>query len=151
VSGVIWLAIAVALIVVELLSPAFVALFAAGGAIVAGAIAATGVGIGLQLAAFCVVSVFALVLTRRPLRHRFAAKHPSDGGFDLQAIVGHRARVTSPIAPFRTGRILIGDQHWSARSAIASDPPLPRDTEVEIVGVSGATALVRAPLPDDKR
>lgn len=137
----VWLAIALGLVVAEVLTLAFVALYFAVGAVAAAVAGALGAGAGLQLLVFAAVSTLSLLLTRRPLR---AAMHrqpqiPSNA----PTVVGKRAVVTRAIleGPGRRGQVRVGTEEWSARSE--SEQPIEAGVTVEVEGIDGVTLVVR--------
>lgn len=77
---------------------------------------------------------FFVIVVRALIR---AAAHPVSTG--VQALLGRVGRTTSALAP--SGTVRVEGEIWSA---VAEDPPLPPDTEVEIVGFNGVTLQVRS-------
>lgn len=138
-AGLAWLAVAVALAVIELLSLSFVLLMFALGALAAAAVATAGGPAWLAIAAFTVVSVVLLFLLRPALVHRLHAGPTLDTGFGN--LVGRSALVLEPVDA-RDGRVRIGAEEWSAR---ARDPEIIAvGVEARVVSIDGATAVVTA-------
>jgi membrane protein implicated in regulation of membrane protease activity len=135
-----WVAAAVLLIAVELLSLDLVLLMLAGGA-VAGAIVATAGGtlLAQALAAF-VVSLLLLVFVRPlALRHLQVPKHTRTG---VEALVGTHGLVLERVDA-RDGRVKLGGEVWYARSS-SVDVIYEAGAAVHVVRIDGATALVEA-------
>lgn len=136
-----WMAIAVAAVVAELLTVAFVALYIAVGALAAAAVVAAGGDLGWQLAAFSVVGIGMLLITRPVLkRHLESPDIPTN----VSRMIGRRGIVTIPIDnDANTGQIRVGTEYWTARAA-AGQPhaPIGIELKVRIVDVEGVTARV---------
>ncbi|HEU0303621.1 MAG TPA: NfeD family protein [Gaiellaceae bacterium] len=137
----VWLAIAAALVVLEVVSLAFVALYVAVGALAAALAAALGAGFGLQLVVFAGVSIGSLLLTRRPLlaAMRRQPQIPSNA----PTVVGKHALVTRPIVSGtgQRGQVRVGTEEWSARSE--SEEALAAGVTVEVMSIDGVTLVVR--------
>lgn len=136
----VWLAIALGLVFVELLTLAFVALYVAVGAIGAAIAAALGAGPGLQLLVFAAVAVASLLLTRRPLRA--AMRRQPQIPSNAPTVVGKRAVVTRPIleGPGQRGQVRVGTEEWSARAA--SEEAIEVGVTVEVTAIDGVTLVV---------
>jgi membrane protein implicated in regulation of membrane protease activity len=136
---VIWAIVAVALAIGEIFTPGLfflgpIALAALGATVVA----ALGAGIWIQIVVFGVGS-FAAVGLLRPI----ARKHltmPRALRTGAAALEGAKAIVLQRVDD-RGGRVKIGGEEWSARSYVA-DEAFDVGTEVEVVQIQGATALV---------
>lgn len=92
----------------------FLAPFALGAA-VAAVLAFASVALGVQWAAFLVISV-AMVLAMRPLARRFEAKNQIDGiGANRQ--IGQRAQVIEAVGDASNpGMVLLGAEKWRAET-----------------------------------
>lgn len=141
----IWLGMAAALTLVELLTIAFVASYLALGALAAAGAWGIGVPLAAQLAVFCAVSAGLLALTRRVLLRvvRTPARLPAGPS---RGLIGRVGVVTREIAPHRAGQVRIGTEPWTAR-AYGDAGAIPSGTTVEVMLVEGATALVN-PVPE---
>jgi len=136
---VIWAILSVLLAVGELFTPG---LFFLGpialAALAATVVAALGGGLLVQIIVFAVGS-FAAVGLLRPL----ARKHltmPRAIRTGAAALEGAKAIVLQRVDS-RGGRVKIGGEEWSARSYMP-DEEFDVGTEVEVVQIQGATALV---------
>ncbi|MFZ0341712.1 MAG: NfeD family protein [Gaiellaceae bacterium] len=136
---VIWAIVAVLLSIGEIFTPG---LFFLGpialAALAATVVAALGAGIWIQIVVFGVGS-FAAVGLLRPI----ARKHltmPRALRTGAAALEGAKAIVLQRVDD-RGGRVKIGGEEWSARSYVA-DEAFDVGTEVEVVQIQGATALV---------
>jgi membrane protein implicated in regulation of membrane protease activity len=144
---VVWLVAALALLGVETLTLAFVAVYVALGAVCAALAAAAGAGFGVQVIVFVLVAVLSLVLTRKPLRAALG-KTPLVRS-NAQTIVGRHAVVTVavPAGPGSRGQIKVGTEYWSAKRQEDLGEAIVEGTTVEVLRVEGVTAVV-APLGD---
>ena len=133
-----WVGLALALGAIEVVSVAFVFLMLAGGAL-AGAVAAA-VGLPLEVQVIAAVGVAgALLLVVRPIvKGRFMVPDNRDIGAVAQ--VGRAALVLQTVTE-HDGRVKLGGETWSARTAPDSAACLPGQ-EVRVVSIDGATAIV---------
>jgi len=137
----VWAAVAALLVVAEILTLTFVALYFAAGALAASLAAAFGGGTAVQLLVFAIVSVLSLLLTRRPLL-RAMERQPVVQS-NAPTVVGKRAVVIKPIleGPGQRGQVRVGTEHWSARSE--AEGAIDGDVTVEVVAIDGVTLVVR--------
>jgi membrane protein implicated in regulation of membrane protease activity len=137
----VWLLVAVVLVVAELLTLAFVALYFAVGAVGAAVAGGLGANVGIQLAVFGIVSLASLFLTRSPLR-RALSRTPTVVS-NAPTVVGKRAVVTRPIleGPGQRGQVRVGTEEWSARGE--SENAIVEGTTVEVVAIDGVSLIVR--------
>ncbi len=135
---VIWVIAAAVLGVAELLTTTLALVLIAVGALAAALTSALGGGIGLQLAAFVVVSLAGIVLIR-PLALRRLRRRPALRT-GTAALVGCTGYVLADVSP-HGGRIRIGGEEWSARPYDEVSVILSGAT-VDVLEIKGATALV---------
>lgn len=140
-AAVVWILIALVLAGVEIFTLSFVAVYPAVGALAATVTALAGGGFGLQLLVFAVVSVGALLLTRRPLM-RLMKKMPTVPS-NAPSMIGKRAVVVIAIdeGTGQRGQVRVGTEHWSARSE--GEQAIPEGTTVEISRIDGVALVVR--------
>ena len=141
----VWLAAAVVLAFLELVTPFlfFMISFAAGAALAA-IIAAIDGGVMFQWVSFLVVSVGALgVLV--PIGHRIARAEGEDAQEGATRWVGRVAYVLEeiPALPHSTGLVRLERVKW--RAGTDAGEPVPVGEQVEVIGVRG-TRLVVAPV-----
>lgn len=134
-----WLAVAVLLAVVELLSMDFVLLMFALGALTAAGATVLGAPLWLAVAVFAGVSFALLFLLRPALLHRLHSGPTLATGF--ANLVGKNALVLRSVDA-RDGRVRIGSDEWSARTADAQTIDV--GVEARVVAIDGATAVVTA-------
>ena len=138
-SVVIWVLLAVALAVGEVLTPGMFFLgpvaLAAGAAALAALLGAGGLA---SLIVFIVCAVASLAILRPIARRHVRLPALSRTGTD--ALVGRKGIVTRKVDR-HGGRVKIGGEEWSAR-AYLDDQVLAEGQTVDIVQIEGATALV---------
>jgi membrane protein implicated in regulation of membrane protease activity len=139
VGWLVWVVLAVALAVGEVLTPGLFFLgpvaLAAGAAAVAALLGAGTVG---SLVVFIVCSIASLAFLRPVARRHVRLPEISRTGTD--ALIGRKAVVTRKVDAVG-GRIRVGGEEWSAR-AYLDDQVLAEGQTVDIVKIEGATALV---------
>ena len=109
-----WLAVLVILVIVELATMGLTTIWFAGGALIATVIAALEGPLWLQFVCFVVVSLVLLVLTR-PVAMRYFNQNREKTNAD--SLVGKQAIVTLDINNLLgTGQVMLNGMEWSARS-----------------------------------
>jgi len=136
---VVWVVVAVALAIGELLTPG---LFFLGPLALGAAVAAIAAGLGAGFVGstivFIVVGVGSLLLLRPIARRHVRLPVLSRTGVD--ALIGRKALVTRTVDA-HGGRVRIGGEEWSARAYLDGEV-LEEGATVDIVKIEGATALV---------
>ena len=134
----VWIILAVLLGVGEVLTAGFVLGAFALAAVAPALLAAAGLGLAVQLAAFTLGTLAALVflrpLARRHLRTPQAIRTGAKALEGAPAVVLERGDDTS-------GRVRIGGEVWSAR-AFFENQVIEPGARVEVARIEGATALV---------
>jgi membrane protein implicated in regulation of membrane protease activity len=138
-GSLVWVLVAVALAVGEVVTPGLfflgpVALAAAAAA----AAALLGAGTVGSLIVFIVCSVASLAILRPIARRHVRLPAISRTGTD--ALVGRKAIVTRRV-DVHGGRVRVGGEEWTARSYL-DDQVLSEGQTVDIIQIEGATALV---------
>lgn len=142
-----WLGAALLLAVIEMISLDLVLIMLAGGAAAGAAVAAAGGPFWLQIVVACAVAALLLFMLRpwllRHLRDRVPLVETN-----AAAHVGRLALVVSDVTE-TSGRVKLAGEVWSARlvddGVPGSSGRLPEGSEVRVVRIDGATAVV-APL-----
>jgi len=136
---VVWVVVAVALAIGELLTPG---LFFLGPLALGAAVAAIAAGLGAGFVGstivFIVVGLASLLLLRPIARRHVRLPVLSRTGVD--ALIGRKALVTRTVDA-HGGRVRIGGEEWSARAYLDGEV-LEEGATVDIVKIEGATALV---------
>ncbi|MEW5770319.1 MAG: NfeD family protein [Pseudomonadota bacterium] len=139
-----WLALGLALMILEILAPSTYFLWMGVAAMGVGALLwlMPGLGPDSQLILFAVLSILAIVLGRRYLkRHPIETDRPTLNVRGAQA-VGRILTLDTPIVN-GVGRVHMDDTLWRVFG-----PDLPAGTRVEVIGVEGTALRVR-PLGRD--
>jgi membrane protein implicated in regulation of membrane protease activity len=139
VGFIVWVVVAIALAVGEVLTPGLFFLgpvaLAAGAAAVASLAGAGGVG---STIVFIIGSLLSLAFLRPVARRHVRMPAISRTGTD--ALVGRKALVTRRVDA-HGGRVRIGGEEWSARSYLDGQV-LAEGATVDVIQIEGATALV---------
>jgi membrane protein implicated in regulation of membrane protease activity len=139
VGWLVWVVIAIALAVGEVLTPGLFFLgpvaLAAGAAALASLLGAGAVG---SLIVFIVGSLASLAFLR-PIARRHV-RMPAISRTGTDALVGRKALVTRKVDA-HGGRVRIGGEEWSAR-AYLDGQVLDEGASVDVIQIEGATALV---------
>jgi membrane protein implicated in regulation of membrane protease activity len=137
--GWIWIVLAALFFVGEIFSAAFFLLWFGVGAAIAGVLALLGVGFGLQLIVFIVVS-FALFAVSRRFAERFTKKQPAGIGADR--FTGQPCVVLEEIDNSKNaGRVRLDREEWRAESE--SGEVLAPGPRVVVARPSGTHLVVR--------
>ena len=138
-SWIIWLIVAAVLGVAELLTMTFAFGLIAVAAVVAAAVGAFHLDLGIQLAAFVVAAAAGLGLVRPiAIRH---IKQPPALRTGTAALVGRSAIVLEEVNE-HSGRVRIDGEEWSSRPYLDESLVIPIGTKVDVMQIKGATALV---------
>ena len=139
-AWVIWILVAVAFGVGEVLTTTFVLAPFSVGALVAALIAAIGGGAVGSWATFIIVSLLMLWVVRPIARSHM--RTPAQLRTGTAALIGRRAIVLERIANDEgVGCVRIDGEVWTAR-AYDEDSIIEAGTPVQVIEIRGATALV---------
>lgn len=134
-----WLLAAAAFLILEMLTMGLTSIWFAGGALVGAVVASLGLALGVQVAAFAVVSVVLLLLTR-PLARKYLNSRTVKTNAD--SLIGETCVVTQTIDNLKAeGQVLIRGQIWTARST-DEDLVIQKDTRVRVIKISGVKLMV---------
>jgi membrane protein implicated in regulation of membrane protease activity len=135
---IVWLIVAAALGVAEIVTVTLAFGLVAVGALIAAAAGAAGGNLAIQFGAFAVASAAGLGIVRPiALRH---IRQPPPLRTGTAALVGKTAIVLEDVND-RAGRVRIGGEDWSARS-YDETVTIPIGAKVDVLQIEGATALV---------
>ncbi len=136
-----WVYAGCALMFLELIVPGFVLFFFGLAAATVGVLRAVfgeAFDVSWQLATFSLASVVYIAVLRRLLKKVFVGgKVEAATDFDNES-VGRVGRVTEPIDPPKSGRVLIGDAEWTA----VADMPIAAGSDVRVVAQNNLTMSV---------
>lgn len=136
---IVWLAILVILVVIELFTMGLTTIWFAGGALVAALISIPGTPIVLQILVFLVVSTLLLYFTR-PVAVKYFNRDRTRT--NVESLIGRQAIVISEINNIEgIGQVNTGGMEWSARSSF-HDVVIPVGAVVTILGIDGVKLIV---------
>ncbi|WP_297513084.1 NfeD family protein [uncultured Caulobacter sp.] len=136
----VWLAIAAALLAIEVATGTGWLLWPAGSAFVVGLVAqAVHPGLVIEVGLFAVLTIASTYAARRFLRPVLEPPGAPDLNDPAQRLIGQRGQVLSTFEQGR-GRVFVDGKDWAAET----DEPIPAiSQEVVVIGVDGATLKVR--------
>jgi membrane protein implicated in regulation of membrane protease activity len=137
-AWIIWLIVAAALGVAEVLTVTLALGLLAVAAVVAGVVGAAGLGVPAELGAFAVTAAAGLGLIR-PIAMRHI-KQPPPLRTGVAALVGRTGIVVEEVSGY-DGRVRIGGEIWTSR-AYDEVTVIPVGTKVDVMQIEGVTALV---------
>lgn len=138
-DAMVWLAVMIVLLVLEIITVGLTTIWFAGGALAAMFVSALGGGIVLQIAVFLVIS-FILVIFTRP----WALKYIKTGRVktNYEGIIGKIVRITQDVDNLNgTGCAVINGQEWTAR-ATEDEKKIAAGTLAKVVNISGVKLIV---------
>lgn len=141
---VIWLAVALVMLVIEALTVGLATIWFAAGALVALLAALLDFSIAVQIVLFLAVSICLLVFTRKIFVEKLKAGSEKT---NVDALVGEKGVVISPIHPYEVGQVKVGGQVWSAVGK-NPDETFAVDQLVKINAIEGVK-LVVTPVKHD--
>ena len=134
-----WLIAAAVLLVCEMLTMGLTTVWFAGGALVGALAACLSMPLWVQIAAFVVVSVILLMLTR-PLAVKYVNSKAIKTNAD--SLIGETCIVTQTIDNLKAeGQVTIKGQEWTARS-VFDDIILEKESRVKVESISGVKLIV---------
>lgn len=138
-SGLIWLALLVLLLIIEIATVGLVTIWFAAGALAAGILSWFAAPFPLQIVVFFIVSIVMLIFTR-PFAMKYINKNHVKTNVD--SMVGKQAVVTKNIDNIKgEGQVVIQGMEWTAR-AEQDDLKLVTGQIVVIRAVSGVKLIV---------
>lgn len=138
-DAIIWLALLVAFIVIEILTLGLTTIWFAGGCIPAFIAALFGTPVWLEILLFLVVSLILLFFTR-PVAVKYFNKDRIKT--NAESLVGRTAIVISEINNLEgIGQVTVSGQEWSARY-VADGVTIPTGTVVTVRAINGVKLIV---------
>ena len=145
-EAIVWLALFVILLIVELLTVGLTSIWFAGGALAALVLELLGVDLIWQIGAFILVS-FVLVYFTRPFAVKYVNAHHEKTNYE-QA-VGKIVRITQRVDDLaQTGKGILDGMEWTVRTD--SKEVLEKDTLARVIRISGVKLIVE-PYKEDYR
>jgi membrane protein implicated in regulation of membrane protease activity len=141
--AIVWIAVGVVLLAIELQHLALYALFVAVGCFGAAIVAvAAPDALVAQVLTAVIVSIAGIALVRPRFSSRVHARGPGHGGRGVHGgFIGHEVVTLDVVGgPDRAGHVELAGERWLAASG--GDVTLPAGTRVMITGVEGTTLIV---------
>ena len=135
-----WLALGLALVVLEIATPGVFFLIFFGVAALAVGMLAFGDLAGplwMQLLLFSVLSAVGLLVFRNPLLRRLNLDRGTD---DVDNLTGEPAKALEDFGPGEAGRVELRGSAWSARNG--SPAPIARGARLRVIAVDRLTVVV---------
>lgn len=143
-EAIVWLALFVILLIVELLTVGLTSIWFAGGALAALVLELLGVDLIWQIGAFILVS-FVLVYFTRTFAVKYVNAHHEKTNYE-QA-VGKIVRITQRVDDLaQTGKGILDGMEWTVRTD--SKEVLEKDTLARVIRISGVKLIVE-PYKED--
>lgn len=132
--NILWFAAAALFLIIELLTTALVSIWFVPSSLIAGIVAMFTDNIAIQICVFIVLSILCFPVSKYIYDKKFS--HGSRSQFG--SIIGKTGVVIVPVTAF-SGRVLVGDVAWEARTRQGT---IPESEMVQIVELNGLTAGV---------
>ena len=135
----VWLAVMIVLIVIEIITVGLTTIWFAGGALVAMLVAALGGGTILQAVVFLVVSLVLLIFTRP-----FALNYINSTRIktNYEGIIGKVVRITEDVDNMNgTGCATVNGQEWTVRS-VNDNNKIEAGKLAKVVNIKGVKLIV---------
>ena len=138
-AGIVWIAILIVMVIIEIITLGLTTIWFAGGALVAFIAGLLGADIPLQVTLFVVVSLVLLAGTR-PFAVKFLNKNRTRT--NSESLIGATGIVLADIDNLHaTGQVQVNGLEWTARSA--DDTRIGKGKEVLIQEISGVKLIVK--------
>ncbi len=138
-DAMVWLAVMIILIVIEIITVGLTTIWFAGGAIVAMIVSALGGGTVLQISMFLAVS-FVLVVFTRPIALKYITSKRVKTNYE--GIIGKIVRITQDVDNINgTGCAVVNGQEWTVRAA-DDDSKIATGSLAKVVNISGVKLIV---------
>ena len=135
----IWLAFVILFVIAECMTVGLVSIWFAGGSLIAMFLAMAGAGLGLQMAAFVVISA-GLLFATRPLAKKYINNKKEKTNY--KSVIGEIAKVTETIDNYsQTGAAFADGKEWTARSTNDA-VVIEKDTLVKVIAIEGVKLIV---------
>ncbi len=136
----VWLALFILLLIIEIATMGLTTIWFAGGALAAFIAGLLGCGLAVQIILFLVVSILLFVFTR-PVAVKYFNKDRQKTNADR--LVGQEALVTEAIDTLQAqGTVVVNGQEWSAKTN-ETDGKIAKGSVVVIDEIQGVKLVVR--------
>lgn len=138
-DAMVWLAVMIVLIVIEIITVGLTTIWFAGGALVAMFVSALGGGMMLQIIVFLIVS-FGLLIFTRPFAIKYIKKNRVKTNYE--GIIGKVVRITQDVDNIKeTGCAVVNGQEWTVRAA-DNENKIAAGSLAKVVNISGVKLIV---------
>jgi Membrane protein implicated in regulation of membrane protease activity len=136
-----WLIVGFLMLVIEMFSLSFFAIFFALGALLTAALTYFGVlpSVTWQVVIFCVTSILSLIFLRKFIKKTFSKPK---GGKEYSEFIGDPVRVTKAIPANGRGKVYYRGTEWDAISE--DGQPIDQEATVTIIRMDGIIAIVKS-------
>lgn len=138
-EAMVWLAVMIVLIIIEIVTVGLTTIWFAAGALVAMLVSVLGGGVILQVAVFLAVSFGMLVFTRP-----FAMKYINSSHIktNYEGAIGKIVRITQDVDNRNgTGAAVVNGQEWTVRAS-NDDQKIPAGSLAKVINISGVKLIV---------
>lgn len=144
-EGIVWLAILIIMVVIEIVTLGLTTIWFAGGALAAFIASLLGAGLPIQLVLFILVSLL-LLLGTRPLAVKYFNKDRVKT--NAESLIGTVGIVMQEINNLQAqGMVQVNGQEWTARST--DDTVIEKGKEVLIEEIRGVKLIVKEKKMED--
>lgn len=144
-EGIVWLAILIIMVVIEIVTLGLTTIWFAGGALVAFIASLLGAGLPIQVVLFILVSLL-LLLGTRPLAVKYFNKDRVKT--NAESLIGTVGIVMQEIDNLHAqGMVQVNGQEWTARST--DDTVIEKGKEVLIEEIRGVKLIVKEKKMED--
>lgn len=133
----VWVAIGVVCMIIEILTPTFLFLSFGIGAVATGIISSFISSVVLQIAIFSVIT-FLLFLRMRKLSNKLQSKDYHET--NIYALKGKKAIVVIPIKKNSKGYVKVGGEEWPAIAQTGKD--IKKGSTIKVISIEGNKLLV---------
>ena len=138
-DAMVWLAVMIILIVLEIITVGLTTIWFAGGALVAMFVSALGGGTVLQIVVFLIVSFVLLIFTRPWAMKYIKTNHVKT---NYEGIIGKVVRITQDVDNLNgTGCAVVNGQEWTVRT-LEDDKKIAAGALAKVVNISGVKLIV---------
>ncbi len=140
IPAIFWFGLTILLSIIEAATPTLICIWPAIGALITGILAVLGFSIWVQIAAFVILTVVLVILTK-PLVKKYVSKKIVATNADR--IIGAEGIVIQEIDPIEnTGQVKVMGQIWSAK--VADNKSIQPDEHVIIKSLDGVKVVVES-------
>ena len=134
---IIWVAIGIICIIIEIFTPGFLFLSFGVGAILTGLAALIIPSLTFQILTFAIITFIVFILSRKFSKKLISNNYEET---NVKALIGKTGKVTQEIPANEKGYVKIGGEEWSA---VAKDnTKIGKDTQVTVNDIEGNKVIV---------